>query len=425
MSQKLQCMEPLPMANEPKTFYFAGQWSFGNRGCEALIRSNTQLIRERVPTARLLCPSRDIGADRAQWPTAGEHGVEFVSPPRVPALLKAWNKASNLAPDIRRFGIPPLPLDRETRGHIAQSDAVLMTGGDIVSLDYGLLSLHYWTGVIDAARRLGKPTHLLAASVGPFTRDPFTERQMVTHLRGYSSITVRETASFAYLQSLGIQEVGLVADPAFVMAPEPWGDPDLFKPARGRLGLNVSPIVRGFRDSDLSREEFDREIKVFIRSVIDDRAVPYDVILIPHVDPLSGIDTNSDRAYMGRILTELGDTSGRVRLLPDGLNAAQLKAVLGTCRFFIGARTHATIGAISQMVPTLSIAYSVKAIGINRDLFGTTDYVLPTPDVSAVTLLAGLALLEKDEVSIKSLLAERLPKWRQNARLIPNAFVGQ
>lgn len=41
---------------------------------------------------------------------------------------------------------------------------------------------------------------------------------------------------------------------------------------------------------------------------------------------------------------------------------------------FAGARTHSTIAALSSGVPTLSFAYSIKATGINRDLFGHTDY---------------------------------------------------
>ena len=84
-------------------------------------------------------------------------------------------------------------------------------------------------------------------------------------------------------------------------------------------------------------------------------------------------------------------------------------------RFFIGARTHATIAAFSMGVPTISIAYSVKAKGINRDLFGDADVVLETPDVSAATLWSSLKSLEENEVQLKSLLAERIPLWKQKA----------
>ena len=56
----------------------------------------------------------------------------------------------------------------------------------------------------------------------------------------------------------------------------------------------------------------------------------------------------------------------------------ELKGYIARCRFFVGARTHATIAAYSSCVPTLVLGYSVKSRGIARDLFGNEEnYVLP------------------------------------------------
>lgn len=56
----------------------------------------------------------------------------------------------------------------------------------------------------------------------------------------------------------------------------------------------------------------------------------------------------------------------------------ELKGIIAQCRFFIGARTHATIAAYSSGIPTLVVGYSVKARGIAKDLFGKEDgYVIP------------------------------------------------
>lgn len=396
-----------------KIFYL-GQISMANRGCEALIRSNSKLIREKFPDARFLCPSENADLDRRQWPDAGASGVEFVKMPPFPISLKVWGRLFRAVPSLRKLGVPPFSLPAEARHQIQGVDAVVMTGGDIISLDYGLNPLYFWSGLVDAAHRLGKQTHLLAASVGPFTKDPLTEKHMVAHLERYTSITVRETPTLEYLHGLGLRNVTLATDPAFALDPEPVDVAGFMPTGRDYVGLNVSPLVRKVRADEASRERFDSDIKMFIRDVID--RSEDNVLLIPHVDPLSGVWENSDRAYMGRLLAELGDTGGRVHMTPDLLNAPQIKYVLGRCRYFIGARTHATIGAISQGVPTLSIAYSVKALGINKDLFGSTRYVLPTPDVSKDTLSAGLALLRGDEAAVKALLAEKLPVWKARAR---------
>ena len=60
--------------------------------------------------------------------------------------------------------------------------------------------------------------------------------------------------------------------------------------------------------------------------------------------------------------------SGRVCIVDD-CNCMQLKYDISKCRFFVGARTHATIAAYSTCVPTLVVGYSVKSRGIARDLF--------------------------------------------------------
>lgn len=395
-------------------FYYIGQLSMANRGCEALIRSNSKILRELHPCSRFLCPTENEVLDLRQWPEAEADGIDFVHQPPFPTSLKLWGRIFRAFPPARRVGVLPFALDRETQRLLESVDAVLMTGGDIVSLDYGLNPLYYWTGLVDAAHRLGKPTHLLAASVGPFTNDPLTERHMIAHLKRYTSITVRETATLDYLTELGIDDVRLVADPAFVLDPQPFDTSTFLRPGREVIGFNVSPLVRKFRADETSRKQFDDEIVAFIREAVSvhDR----DILLIPHVDPLAGEWENSDRAYMSRLIASLTDLGPRVAMTPDLLNAEQIKHVLGCCRYFIGARTHATIGAISQGVPTLSIAYSVKAVGINKDLFGSTRYVLPTPELTRQTLSAGLALLEADESAIKALLADKLPVWKSKAR---------
>ena len=51
-------------------------------------------------------------------------------------------------------------------------------------------------------------------------------------------------------------------------------------------------------------------------------------------------------------------------------------------RAFAGARTHATIAAISSCVPTLSLAYSRKARGLNQDVFGSQEYCVQPSEIT-------------------------------------------
>lgn len=395
--------------------YFAGHNNFGNRGCEALVRSITGLVRDQVPGATFSVPATRADLDAKQWPDHADSGVGFVDAPPPPKILRLWHWSRRLLPAVEHLGRPSHRLPAPYSRAMSAADVVVMTGGDTISLDYDLPSLYDHAGYIDNARQLGKKTVLWAASVGPFSKKPHVERLMQQHLRLYDQITVRESATMAYLQRLGIANVVQVTDPAFTLVPQPFDTTGLL-PApgpEGILGLNVSPLVRKFRGTDASRQQLDEEVANFIRLAIADRG--YSVVLLPHVGPLDGGTYNADHAYMAGLIGRYGLQSPRLVLAPATLNATQLKHLVSQFRFFIGARTHATIGAFSTGVPTLSIAYSVKAKGINQDLFGDLPVVLDTPDVRAESLMAGLDRLVQHEAEIRHLLASRMPEWRQRA----------
>lgn len=403
---------------------FVAHEDFGNRGCEALVRSISTIIKDVDPASEFLLPSRTPARDMAHWPDASTHGVRLVGEILFKRHMGWWGRLLEKLPAIIRLGPPPMQVDSETKKALQEADAVVFTGGDVLSLEYGLPSLFFWQGVTDAALKLGKPVHLWAASVGPFTKNPIIEKQMVVRLKRYTSISVRESATLEYLNKLGIPDVRYVADPAFVLKPEPHHHADaLFTSAKdGVLGFNVSPLVRKMLPDD-DKKRFDANVIGFLRHVIEKTKLS--VLLVPHVDPFDGTAKNSDSIYMAGLLAEAELPVDRIAILPNDLNAAQLKYALARCRFFIGARTHATIGAMSQGVPTISIAYSVKAVGINRDLLGEEDVVLPTPKVSSTTLIAALNRLFEREVAIRSLLAERIPLWRDRARMAAEPVLGK
>jgi len=397
-------------------FYFAGHTTFGNRGCEALVRSTVGLLRAHAPDSCFMVPSSDIALDRRQWPQAEALGVEFTAAPPFPSAIKWWNRAARVVPPVHRRMVPRYSLGEPARAAVAGCDAMIMSGGDVISLDYGLASLYNWTGLAENAMALGKPVGLWAGSVGPFSREPQVEAVVAAHLKRYAAISVREHATLDYLRGLDVRAEP-VSDPAFTMAPERFDHAALMPPgAEGVIGFNVSPLIRGYRPDEASRRALDAEIVGFIRTLLSS-PVGRDlgVLMIPHVGPLDGGRQNSDHHYMRGLLDGAGFDQQRVRLAPPALNAAQLKHLVSKCRFFIGARTHATIAAFSTGVPTVSIAYSVKAKGINKDLFGHNDFVLDTPSVTAAALLKHFHAIRSDEVAIRCQLTQVMPLVRQRS----------
>ena len=403
-----------------KKFYLSGQNNFGNRGCEALVRSTVELLKAEFGDVEVLVPSYRPDLDAKQWPDAQEVGCRFVRAMPYPIELKLWGRARKLLPFLKHMYLPNYALPRDIESDLASCDALLVIGGDNITFDYGIESLLWHIRFAQHAQRMGKKMMVWGASIGPFTKEPVIERFVANFLRSADCVTVRETISQKYLDSIGVEKnVSLVADGAFVMTPQPVDTAPFWPIAteRGVLGFNISPLIQKFRPAGEPREVLQREVAEFIKKTLENS--PISILLLPHVDPLDGAAENSDSHYMREILSMTGNYQGRITLAPDNLNAAQLKYVLSKCAYFIGARTHATIGAMSCLVPTVSIAYSIKAKGLNRDLFGNENLVLDTPRVNTSTLDSYYQELINNRDQIVTLLSKRIPEWRVKAQGSP------
>lgn len=403
---------------EMKRFYLSGQNNFGNRGCEALVRSTLQLLESEFGAVEILVPSFRPDLDAKQWPEAEKSGCKFVRAMPFPAELKWWGRARKLLPIIKNLYLPNYALPKDIQADIASCDAMLVIGGDNVTLDYGIESLIWHIRLAQHAQRMGKKVMVWGASIGPFTAEPAIEKFAAEFLKSAECVTVRETISEQYLKAIRVEKnVTLVADGAFIMRPEPV-DTNSFWPIGGEhgvLGFNISPLIQKFRPTGEPRQVLQREVAGFLKDTLEGSSIS--ILLLPHVDPLDGAIENSDSHYMQEILAMTGNYNGRLRIAPRTLNAAQLKFILSKCAYFIGARTHATIGALSCLVPTVSIAYSIKAIGLNRDLFGHENLVLPTALVTKASLKQYLQALIENKTQITTLLCERIPAWHDRARL--------
>jgi colanic acid/amylovoran biosynthesis protein len=396
-------------------FYLAGQTSFGNRGCEALVRGTVDILRECFGEgSRFLVPTVDAEADAAQWPGHERIGVEFVAAPTMPQPLRYWCSVVGRVGFLRGLE-PPVPrYSAAVEADMQRADAVLMIGGDIVSLDYGAHSLYFWTKLIDRARQLGRPTFLWAASVGPFEAEARVVHAMRKHLAGYRGITVRESTSAEYLKQHYGVSAQVVGDPAFRLAVD---EPRAFLGVdhdriAGSVGVNLSPLVEAIAASTSgSVKPLVSEIVDFLEWLAVDRGQR--VTLLYHVDQAE-MPGNSDRMTLERIRTQL---SGRVDCysLPAGLNACELKWAISRMSALVAARTHATIAAFSQGVPTLSIGYSRKARALNIDLFGNDRYVIDIRKIDAAGLKAAFSGLQADAGTIQRTLVDKAGRLRVRA----------
>jgi len=320
------------------------------------------------------------------------------------ALRNFWKPGTWLYAFRSRFDPAALKYQvyREMLPHLDDAAAVLSVGGDNYSLDYGVPRL--FTGLDDIVLEKKKPLAIWGASVGPFDSMPDYERYMSRHLQEAPGIFARESVTLDYLKSIGVTEnVYPVADPAFLMDPvKPEGIEDVLPLDEEAIGLNLSPLMAKYvSGGDINA--WTTLAASVIESVAKKTGMP--VYLIPHVTN----PTSNDHEFMQRALSLITDSNGNITLISPEYNAAETKWIISRMALFAGARTHSTIAALSSGIPTLSFAYSIKAQGINRDLFGHTDYCLEPADLDAEGVAGRITSMLGDSAAIRKELAGRIP----------------
>ena len=370
----------------------------GNHGCEALVRTILELFQDRKQMLLL-----------SEYPQEDQHyGVDTIAP--VKPATTAYSKKS--------LAFLKAYLALKLRGDYVQMDALayrkpikclsaeqveLSVGGDVYCYeDYKkYILLHKMI----AAR--GCKTVLLGCSL---EENLFDDPEFLEDMGRYDYISARESMTYEMLQKAGLKKIGLTPDSAFLLKEEKLLLHDGFVEGK-TVGINLSPLVARKEVYDgIVLENFVQLMRYIINKT------DYNIALIPHV----AWDDNDDRVILKK-LQQLVNCDERVVLIEDH-NCMQLKGFISRCRFFVGARTHATIAAYSSCVPTLVLGYSVKSRGIAKDLFGTEEnYVLPVQGLDREDAMTdAFCWLMEHENEIRSHLARIMPEYVNRAKMLPH-----
>lgn len=386
-----------------KKILLIGHAGFLNRGCEAIVRGTVEIIKQYVPDTQITLISRTPGNDLKTI-----QGCKIAVNEVVPAILNGHKKPSLQwmwqTIDRRLLSGNPEFQDYLHKKYFQEADVVISIGGDNFSEDYRgprpyFESLRY-------AKRLGKKTVIWGASVGPFK----DAGRWINILKSCDLITAREDKTVDYLASIGCTEnVKRVSDPAFCMLPiKPEGYNIEKKDGRLLIGLGISDLIPRYH---ISREQYYKINIEFIEYLA--KQYKGDIVLVPHVIYPDNKYCDDSRACNEVI--DLLCSRDCCRMLPNNLNAAEMKYCISQCDYFIGARTHSTIASLSTTVPTGSIGYSVKAVGINLDLLGSEDYVLSHSNLSLEKMIGLFEKMQKNRSEIVSQLQKEVPHAKERA----------
>ena len=371
-----------------KYFLFNHVGSF-NRGCEAIVRGTVNIIGNADPKAEFVlssfAPETDSGIVKVEKRTFATRQLTCFEK-LVSAFYVKMCHSEEYA--LKK-------MYSEVTAQAQDCDVCLSVGGDTYC--YG--DNHGIQVLTRELKKSGKKVVLWGASIG----EEDLSNEKFHSLKDFDAIFTRESLTYDLLKNKNANEnIFLNPDPAFCMERDEVELIDGFT-KENTLGFNVSPLVEGYNP------QITQVTKDFIKYVLENTTLK--ILLVPHVIE----NGNNDYDYMTKFYEEFKD-SGRVEILPPALNAKQYKGYIANTRFFIGARTHATIAAYSSGVPTAVLGYSVKSRGIAKDLFGEEKYVLNSRTLTdAQPVIDALNSLIENEKEIKETLMKKMPVYLRNA----------
>ncbi len=367
-----------------KTIMLYNHGGCENRGCEAIVRSTTELFARE---AGVYCT---LASDQAETDRAAGLDCSVFSSTIAPYSIRRFINSIGF-----RLGMPrEHEIARKYAPVIARgkrSAVCLSVGGDTYC--YG--PQEHLSIVNTRLRGAGKPLVLWGCSIEP----EIIEREV--DLKRYSLLVARESITAQALEAAGLP-VRRWCDPAFLLRRVDLPLPQGWKEG-GTVGINLSPLIlRRAKDAQAVLEAF---YGLILHILTHSEDV---VALVPHVTWAHDDDREALAALKARFADE-----PRVLMLADNLGAMEIKGYIARMKALVTARTHASIAGYSSAVPTLVIGYSVKSQGIARDLFGEeTGHLIPVQELCSETELISAydAMLGRAQAE-REMLSARLPVY--------------
>lgn len=304
---------------------------------------------------------------------------------------------------------------------IADSDLVGdVRGGDSFSDIYGLTGflqgfLMAWTVLLVKGDLVQFPQ-----TFGPY-KTPLARWLARYLLRRSSAVIARDRQSQAVARELlrgEGKEVLLSPDVAFSLEASRPRHVVLDPPAQEMsdiaiVGLNVNGLMYngGYTRKNMFGLTLDYASFLTSLAIAILRESTGELWLIPHTFASAGhVESDPEACRKLKVSLPL-ELQARVRIVDAEYDAHEIKGVIGLCDFFIGSRMHSCIAALSQGVPCVGVAYSMKFHGVFESV-GMEDWVVDGRKASNQEAVNRVLALYRDRDSVRA----RLTKHADEAR---------
>ena len=346
-----------------------------NMGVSALFASATSGLVRRIPGLELTVFDSRLGVREESFRVDDQEPMSF----RFIGfrLGRRFYRPENLRfmRLASRLGALGKSIDPGIRS-IEESDVVLdVSGGDSFTDMYPDNRINTIAGCKELVLDCGRPLILLPQTYGPFDVSLDRASRIV---RKSIACFARDERSFENLKAMlghefdperhkcgGDMAFGLTArDPGRKLDRETraWAEGTEIP----TVGFNPSGLIANVPGIDREKYGFLSDYRLtvveFLTRLLDETEAR--VLLVPHVmSPLGSPE--SDRKICDELESELGSRfPGRVRIGSTDFDQCEVKWLISKMDWFCGTRMHATIAGLSTEVPTATISYSDKALGV-------------------------------------------------------------
>ena len=347
----------------------SGSYGGLNLGDEAILQSIIAPLRAAVP-CEIIVFSRDAKD------TAARHKVERSIPVR----------------DLSRD---------EVRPEVAELDLLILGGGGILYDDAAAVYLRE----VELAQQHSVPVLVYAVSAGPL-HDAAARTLVRDTLSRVDAVTVRERRARQVLEEVGVRDIEVTADPAFLLEPEP-----LPAEALQREGLNQNRRLIGLsvREPGSAAPDIDEtHYHALLANAADymvDR-LDADLVFVP-MEP-----RQKDTQHCHAVVSKMAHAH-QATVLKGEYTSGQLLSLMSHFDFAVGMRLHFLIFAALNRVPFVALPYSSKVAGFLEDL---EIAMPPLKQVNAGQLIAYIDRWWDLRRNLQARLEKTVPEIQARAR---------
>lgn len=307
-----------------------------------------------------------------------------------------------------------------------------ITGGDSFSDIYGWRRLIQGYMLKRVCQIMGRPFIMLPQTYGPF-KSLLAKTLARRILQRADKIYSRDQEGLVVVEALigASDKMELCPDVAFVLEAIRPENEQVRQIERLKddgcqlIGLNISGLLYngGYTKDNMFGLMCDYPTLVKNTVLHFARQAGHFVVLIPHVIPKDFAVENDLVACQAIWQSLLPAERERVMVLDGDYDQNQIKYLIGLCEFFMGARMHATIAAISQCVPAVGMAYSRKFSGVFQTA-GVENCVVDLRRMNESEILNCIKILYQARDITRRQLAETIPEVKRQVLKIFESLSG-